>query len=69
MQYAHFELQPIEICTHAWKRRSRCIGSVAAKRRSSAMPNALRDTPNPPAPSHSPRCAIEPGPNATSTSG
>ena len=32
MQYAHFELQPIEICTHAWKRRSRCIGNVAAKR-------------------------------------
>jgi len=23
MQYAHFELQPIEICTQAWKLRSR----------------------------------------------
>ena len=34
-----------------------------------AIPKALRCTPNPPAPSHSPRCGIEPGPNATSTSG
>ena len=30
---------------------------------------APRATPCPPAPSQSPRCAIEPGPNATSTSG
>ena len=63
------ELQPIETCTQAWKRRSRCIGRVAAKRRSSAIPNALRETPVPPAPSHSARCGIEPGPNATSTNG
>ena len=28
MQYAHLELQPIEICTQAWKRRSRCIGQL-----------------------------------------
>ncbi len=30
MQYAHFELQPIDTCTQALKRLSRCIGSVAA---------------------------------------
>ena len=28
MQYEHFELQPIETCTHAWKERSRCIGQL-----------------------------------------
>ena len=38
MQYEHTELQPIEICTQAWKTRSRCIGSCAAKRRSSPVP-------------------------------
>ena len=32
MQYAHFELQPIETCTQAWKRRSRCIGSCGGER-------------------------------------
>ncbi len=42
MQYEHVELQPIEICTHAWKRRSRCIGSVAANLRSSPVPHAPR---------------------------
>ena len=31
MQYAHFELQPIETCTQAWNARSRCIGSVAGE--------------------------------------
>ena len=44
MQYAHFELQPIETWTHAWNGRSRCIGRVAANRRSSAIPKlAARD--------------------------
>ena len=62
MQYAHFELQPIETCTQAWKRRSRCIGSVPAKLRSSPIPNEPRATLSPPAPSHSPRCGIVPGP-------
>ena len=46
MQYEHVELQPIEICTQAWKRRSRCIGSVAANLRSSPVP-------------HTPRCDAE----------
>ena len=47
MQYEHVELQPIEICTQAWKPRSRCIGSVggeACARR--AIPHAPRSTPN-----------------------
>ena len=37
-------MQPIEICTQAWKRRSRCIGSSPAKLRSS-MPKRPRATP------------------------
>ena len=69
MQYEQTELQPIEICTQAWKRRSRWSGSRPAKARSSAIPKAPRATPSPPAPSHSPRCGIEPGPKATSTYG
>ena len=68
MQYEQVELQPIDTCTQAWKLRSRCIGSSAAKARSS-RPKRPRATPTPPAPSHSARCAIEPGPNATSTAG
>ena len=36
MQYAHFELQPIEICTHAWNGRSRWSGQH--RRRSGARP-------------------------------
>src|SRR3954468_1503128 len=50
MQYEQAELQPIEICTQAWKRRSRCSGSRPANARSSAIPNAPRSTPSPPAP-------------------
>jgi tRNA-2-methylthio-N6-dimethylallyladenosine synthase len=69
MQYEQTELQPIEICTQAWKPRSRCIGRPAANVRSSAVPHAPRATPKPPAPSQSPRCGIVPGPNATSTCG
>src|SRR3954453_5088380 len=68
MQYEHFELHPIEICTQAWNDRSRCIGSAPAKVRS-PRPKRPRATPVPPAPSHSPRCGIDPGPKATSTSG
>jgi hypothetical protein len=67
MQYEHTELQPIETCTHALKRRSRCIGSVAANvlvRAEAAARHAC-----PPASIQSPRCGIEPGPNATSTNG
>ena len=67
MQYAHFELHPIETCTQALARRSRCIGSVAAK--VSWLPNRPRGTANPPAVSQSPRCGIDPGPKATSTNG
>jgi hypothetical protein len=55
MQYEQTELQPIETCTHAWKRRSRCIGSVPANSRSSAIPKLPRGA-SPPAPSHSARC-------------
>ncbi len=69
MQYEQTELQPIETCTHACTGRSRIVGSSAEKRRSSAMPNAWRSTPTPPAPSQSPRCPIVPGPKATSTNG
>ena len=68
MQYAHFELQPIETWIQAWNGRSRCMGSCDANARSS-RPKRPRATPSPPAPSQSPRCAIEPGPNATSTNG
>ena len=68
MQYEHFELQPIDTCTQAWNARSLCTGSSAANARSSS-PKRPRATPIPPAPSHSPRCAIDPGPNATSTAG
>src|ERR671923_308486 len=50
----------MEICTQAWNGRSRCIGSSPAKLRSS-RPKRPRATPNPPAPSHSPRCRIQPG--------
>ena len=46
MQYEHFELQPIETCTHAWNDRSLCIGSSAAKSRSS-RPKRPRATPTP----------------------
>ena len=53
MQYEQTELQPIETCTHAWKRRSRCMGSFAANARSSAVPKLPRATPSPPAPSQS----------------
>ena len=60
MQYAHFELHPIETCTHALKRRSRCIGSVAAN--VSWEPKRPRGTANPPARIQSPRCGIDPGP-------
>ena len=61
MQYEQTELQPIETCTQAWKRRSRCIGSVPANSRSSPVPKRLRGA-SPPAPSHSARCGIVPGP-------
>ncbi len=69
MQYEQTELQPIEICTHAWTGRSRWAGSPAANARSSPMPKRPRATPTPPAPIQSPRWAIEPGPKATSTNG
>ena len=69
MQYAHFELQPIDTCTQAWKRRSRWSGSAAENERSSAIPNAPRATPSPLAPIQSARCGIVPGPKATSTNG
>ena len=68
MQYAHFELQPIETCTQALKRRSRCIGSVAANVSCDAEP-AARDGDTRPLSIQSPRCGIDPGPNATSTNG
>ena len=42
MQYAHAELQPIETCTHAWKRRSPRSGRSAAK--CSCVPNRPRGT-------------------------
>ena len=32
MQYEQTELQPIEICTQAWKRRSRCSGRPSGER-------------------------------------
>ena len=66
MQYAHFELQPIETCTQALKRRSRCMGRSPAK--CSCDPKRPRGA-SPFVPIHSPRCGIEPGPNATSTCG
>ena len=69
MQYEQTELQPIEICTQAWKRRSWWRGRRPAKARSSPVPKAPRGTPSPPAPSQSARCGIEPGPKATSTNG
>ena len=47
MQYAHFELQPIDTWTQALKRRSRCIGRVAAN--VSWVPNRPRGTVCPPA--------------------
>ena len=44
MQYEHVELQPIETCTQAWKRRSRCSGSSAGERALVAVPKrAARD--------------------------
>ena len=43
MQYEHFELQPIETCTHAWKRRSRCIGQLARERALVETEAAARD--------------------------
>ena len=61
MQYEHTELQPIDTCTHAWN------GPLAVhrqRRRELAVVgrSARAATPIPPAPSQSPRCAIEPGP-------
>ena len=67
MQYEQTELQPIEICTQAWKARSRRAGRSPAKWLHSAK--LPRSTPRPPAPSQSARCGIEPGPKATSTYG
>ena len=59
MQYAHFELQPMDTCTQAWNRRSDCLGRSAAK--CWWVPNFPRGTANPPAAIHSPRCGIDPG--------
>ena len=61
MQYAHFELQPIETCTQALKRRSRCIGQRRGERLVRAEPAARHGDSRPPS-IHSPRCGIEPGP-------
>ncbi len=68
MQYAHFELQPIETCTQAWNARARCAGSSPANVRST-IPKRPRSTPTPPTPTQSARCGIDPGPKATSTNG
>ena len=68
MQYAHFELQPIDTWTQAWNARARCAGNSPANVRST-MPNRPRSTPMPPTPTQSARCGIDPGPNATSTNG
>ena len=43
MQYEQVELQPIEICTHAWKRRSRCAGRSPANESHCPKPAAWRD--------------------------
>ena len=52
MQYAHLELQPMEICTQAWKGRSRWTGSSAGEMpfHSAKRPRAM---PCPPAPTQS----------------
>ena len=46
MQYAHFELQPIDTCTQAWHERSRWWGKSAAK--CSWVPKRPAGTPKPP---------------------
>ena len=67
MQYEQTELQPIEICTQAWKARSRRARQVAgevAPLGEAAARDAEAAGADPVA-----RCGIEPGPNATSTYG
>ncbi len=65
MQYEQRQLQPTEICTHAWKSRVRFIGRCPVKPSNSKNPWALSES----LVRNSASLCTWPGPNATSTKG
>ena len=65
MQYEQAQLQPTEICTHAWNSRARFIGRCPVKPSNSKKPCAVMLS----LVRNSASLCTCPGPNATSTNG